>query len=268
MEDDYDLPEYTGQQKTYASNCAVVERDEDLDHASLNDSPGVEEWNERHEVRDLHDREDESTPDVDVERLQASFRPKVIREVPGMGRIYDFRNTGLLPPNGGRIHLQCWIEHIPVYPNKPGYDDFIGLAGVLRAQGLSLQTATDGVGNVALYNRYDVLCYQARGVNQCSGGTEHMHMAVGEKWSKRQLRASAWILNQVYNKHGIPVRTAELVPAGSGIARVTRTGHTSHQHEADVAGYHDRIDPGSGYDWPYVRHCFEYYRRHLHMKGA
>jgi hypothetical protein len=268
MTDDQDLPDLTEQQRSYASDCAVVDRDEDLDLASLDDEPEIEPWDDRHEQRDLHEADEAEDVQVDIERLQASFRPKVLREVPGMGRIYDFRNTGLLPPNGGRIHLQCWIEHIPVYPNKAGYDDFIGLAGVLRAQGLSLQTATDEVGNVALYNRYDVLCYQARGANQISGGTEHMHMSTGEKWNLRQLRASAWILNQVYNKHGLPVRMADLDAGPGNTVQVARTGHTSHQNEAAKAGYNDRSDPGKGYDWDYVRHCFLFYRQHLHFKGA
>jgi hypothetical protein len=192
--------------------------------------------------------------------------PRVIKQLGGAGKIYDWRGTGLLPPNGGRIKLLLGIEHIPVVPNRDGIADFIQLAEVLKVRGLSLQTATDREGNVAIYNPLDSLCYQARGSNSISYGTEHMHMAVGEPWSKKQLRASAWIWQYAERQYGIPSEKGVL---GSGNPTpVKRRGHVSHQYQAACAGFNDRSDPGDGYDWEYVDHCCWFFKEHGTFLGA
>lgn len=181
-----------------------------------------------------------------------SPRPHVVKSLRGAGSVYDWRNTGLLPPNGGRIRLLVGVEHIPVMPNVPGVGDFVSLANVLRAQGLSLQTATDREGNVALYNPLDRLCYQAKGANQLGYGTEHMHTAITEDWSRKQLRASAWIWQYAEHAYGLPMQMANITP-GHGLVGVARRGHTSHQNIANQAGFHNRTDPGNKYDWEYVK---------------
>lgn len=99
----------------------------------------------------------------------------VLKELRGAGKVFDFRGTGLLPPNGGIIQPLITVEHIPVVPNVEGADDLHQLARVLRQQGLSLHAAADREGNIALYNPLNRLCYQARGANSVSCGVEHMH---------------------------------------------------------------------------------------------
>ena len=188
-------------------------------------------------------------------------KPHVIREVPGMGKVFDFRGTGLLHGTGVKIRPQIGVMHIPVYPNKPDYQDFLGLAGVLRDRGLNLQTATDRDGNVALFTRMDEMCWQAKGANQVSWGCEHMHMTVSESWTRRQLRAAAWLTYRSWRDYGIPPQMADLEP-GRGVVRVKRRGITSHKNVADKAGFHDRIDPGPKFDWEYVFHCVKWYPRH------
>jgi hypothetical protein len=192
--------------------------------------------------------------------------PRAIKKLRGAGTIYDWRGTGLLPPNGGRIKLLLAIEHIPVVPNRPGTADFVQLADVLKAQGLSLQTSTDSDGNVALFNPLDTLCYQARGSNSFSYGTEHMHMSVGETWNKRQLRAAAWIWQYAEREYGIPPHSARV---GKGNPTpVWRKGHISHKDQAAAAGFNDRVDPGPGFDVEYVGHCVAYFKRTGHFEGA
>lgn len=191
---------------------------------------------------------------------------RIIKPLKGAGLIYDWRATGLLPPNGGLIRPLFAVEHIPVVPNVKGTADFLTLARVLRDQGLSLQTATDSEGNVAIFNDLNRLCYQARGSNQLSYGTEHMHMAIGEDWSKKQLRASAWIWQYAEREYGIPLTIAQL---GSGNPTpVIKRGHTSHQRQSVAAGYHDRSDPGGKYDWEYVRAAAIFFKRHGHFVGV
>jgi hypothetical protein len=192
---------------------------------------------------------------------------KVLKDVRGMGRIYDWRASPWTPASGGRINPIVFVQHIPVVPNMAGIADFVRLRDVLVAQGLMVQNATDRDGNIALYTPMNILCYQARGANQMSCGTEHMHMAIGETWTKRQMRASAWLVNQAKDKYGIPAGMADLEPGG-GIVRVARRGQTSHRMVSDMAGYHDRTDPGGGYDWEYVYHCVLFYRQHGHFEGA
>lgn len=187
--------------------------------------------------------------------------PRVIKSLRGAGRIYDWRGTGLLHPNGGRIRLQLMIEHIPVVPNRKGTGDFIQLANILKAQGLSLQAATDSEGHVALYTPLDRLCYQARGANQVSCGVEHMHMSTGEWWSKKQMRASAWLWQYAEHAYGVPMQNARL-RRGNGFVGVARRGHCSHMAVSRAAGYNDRSDPGPGYDWAYVLRAAKFFRVH------
>lgn len=186
--------------------------------------------------------------------------PRRIKQLPGAGAVYDYRRTGLLAPNGGIIRPLIMVEHIPVVPNRKGLGDFVQLANVLKAQGLSLQAATDSEGNVALYTDLNRLCYQARGANSVSCGVEHMHMSIGEPWSKKQLRASAWLWQYAEREYAIPMRVANL-GAGNRTVSVLSKGHTSHQRVSAAAGYHDRSDPGPGYDWEYVRKAALYFKR-------
>ena len=186
---------------------------------------------------------------------------RVLKTVPGMGTVYDWRTSPWTPANGGRITPLVFVQHIPVVPNMAGIADFVRLRDVLVPQGLMVQTATDRDGNIALYTHFDQLCYQARGANQISWGCEHMHISTSEDWTKRQFRASAWIVNQSLDKLSIPTYTAEL-RSGSGVVGVARRGQTSHQRVSAAAGYNDRSDPGRGYDWEYVRHCVRWYRDH------
>ncbi len=188
-------------------------------------------------------------------------KPRIIKELRGAGRVYDWRDTGLLPANGKRIRLHLMVEHIPVVPNQAGTGDFIQLANVLRAQNLGLQAATDREGHVALYTRLDELCWQAKGANQVSCGVEHMHMSISESWSKKQLRASAWLWQYAEHVHGIPMQTGKL-GRGPGFVKVVRRGHVSHQAVSAAAGFNDRSDPGPGYDWAYVLRAAKFYAAH------
>lgn len=186
----------------------------------------------------------------------------VLMTIPGMGTVYDWRGTHWSPPNGGTQQPIIFVQHIPVVPNMVGIADFVRLRDVLVAQGLMVQNATDKDGNVALYTHMNRLCYQARGANQMSCGTEHMHMTVGEEWSRRQLRASAWLVNQAKTKYGLPAGDATLKP-GPGVVRVAGRGQTTHEEVSNAAGYHDRIDPGKGYDREYVYKCVVVYRERI-----
>jgi hypothetical protein len=192
---------------------------------------------------------------------------KAIKNLRGAGKVYDFRGTGVLPPNGGLIHPLIMVEHIPIVPNVEGTADFHALANVLKAQGLSLQAATDREGNVALYNPLNRLCFQAKGANQVSCGVEHMHMTIAEDWSRKQLRASAWLWQFAEREFGIPLRVARIT-SGPGHIRVLRRGHTSHKRVAAAAGFYDRVDPGPGYDWEYVRKAALFFKRHGHFQGV
>lgn len=191
----------------------------------------------------------------------------VLKKVRGIGTVYDWRKSPWTPANGGRIKPLVMVQHIPVVPNMAGIADFVRLRDVLVAQGLMVQSATDRDGNIALFTPMDILCYQAKGANQQSCGIEHMHMAVGEEWTRRQLRASAWIINQAKNKYGIPAHVGALAD-GPGVVLVRERGQVSHMRVSQAAGYNDRIDPGNLYDWEYVYHCVVYYRDHGHFEGA
>ena len=190
------------------------------------------------------------------------------RPIPGAGRLYDWRGTTMLPPSGPKIKPLVMVEHIPVIRNVTGVDDFVTLARVLRAQGLSLQAATDAEGNVALYNDLACLCWQARGINASSCGVEHMHATTAEPWTKRQLRASAWLWVRAEKVHGIPLRRGELANGGPGLARVVRKGHVTHQSVSAAAGFNDRSDPGPGYDFAYVRKAALHWKKHGTFEGV
>lgn len=224
-----------------------------------------------HEERDLHDFEEGDAPArvaaVSPMGPMGAARPRVVKTLSGAGKVYDWRSTNLLPPSGGTIRPLIMVEHIPVVPNRVGTGDFLQLAGILRAQGLSLQAATDQEGNVALYTPLDRMCFQARGANQVSIGVEHMHMSVSEDWSKKQLRASAWLWQYVEREYGIPLRVAQL-GSGAGFVRVNKRGHTSHQRVSAAAGFNDRSDPGNKYDWEYVRRAAIFFKRKGHFRGV
>lgn len=204
------------------------------------------------------------------------IKPRHTKSIPGLAgaKVFDFRGTGLCPgakDSSGRfirIKPLIMVEHIPVYPDKPGFEDFLGLADVLRAQGLHLQAATDGDGNVCLYNDLNVLCYQARGANQVSSGVEHMHMRIDQLWSRKQLCASAWLWVRAFRRHGIPMAGAKIRSGSPGTIRVLRGGHTSHRRVSIAAGYNDRSDPGPRYDWPFVKHAAEFYDRRGTFRGV
>ena len=192
---------------------------------------------------------------------------RVLKSIKGMGTIYDWRTSPWTPSNGGKIPVNAFVHHIPVVPNMVGIADFIRLRDVLVAQGLMVQTATDREGNVALYTPFNQLCYQARGANSFSTGCEHMHMTTGETWLKKQLRASAWLVQLCKDKHGTPRQRAQL-GSGNGVVRVLRRGQTTHMEVSAKAGYNDRSDPGSGYDFEYVDHCVDFFDKHGHFEGA
>jgi hypothetical protein len=194
---------------------------------------------------------------------------RVLKEIRGMGKVYDWRASSWTPVNGGKIKPLVMVQHIPVVPNMVGIADFVRLRDVLVAQGLMVQGATDREGNVALFTPYDSLCFQARGANQQSCGIEHMHLTVGEAWTKHQLRAAAWHVQLANRKHGMPLGRANLA-AGPGVVRVLRRGQTTHEAVSDFAGFHDRIDPGHGFDFEYVEHCVRFFRNNDrgHFEGA
>jgi hypothetical protein len=203
---------------------------------------------------------------------------KILKTVRGMGTVYDWRDSSWTRANGGRITARLGVQHIPVIPNVDGFGDLITLVNVLLAQGLMVQQGTDAEGNVGLFVPGNILCFQARGANQVSWGTEHMHMKpVGEPWSKRQLRASAWIIQLNRRQYGTG-RGRASVGDGSGVVRVIRGGQTTHRRISECAGFHDRSDPNGDvdtaghlpahYDFEYVDHCVTFFERHGHFEGA
>lgn len=194
-------------------------------------------------------------------RVGHRIRPRHAVKIPGMGgRFYDFRNTGLLPPSGGRIRVLVAVEHIPVIRQMPGIDDAYVLANVLNGQDLSLQAWTDAHGNAGQFNYLDRLCWQARGANAISYGVEHMHLTVSEDWTERQFRAAAYIAWRGWKYQGVPLRGGWL-GSGNGYVTVRRTGHVGHKAVSDKAGYHDRQDPGPGFRWGHVYNLAEHYNR-------
>lgn len=194
-------------------------------------------------------------------------RPHKVFSVPGMGgKVYDFRGTGLCPPasvNGGSVKIKplVAVEHIPVVANRNGIDDFVALAGVLRVRGLAVQSATDSEGNVCRYTNLDDLCWQAKGANAVSCGTEHMHLTVGEAWTERQMRAAAWLAVLAFERQGVPLQNGSLI-AGPGVVKVKQRGHVGHAYVSRAAGFNDRIDPGAGFERQHMYELARFFMRH------
>lgn len=191
----------------------------------------------------------------------------VLKQLKGAGKVFDYRNTGVLPASGGVIHPLIMVEHIPVIKNVPGQADFLTLARVLKDQGLSLQAATDAEGNVALYNPLNRLCFQARGANQVSCGVEHMHFSINEDWTRKQLCAAGWLWQLAEREFGIPMRIARIA-SGNGRVGVLKKGHTSHQRVSAAAGFNDRSDPGPKFDWEFVGKAARFFKSRGHFVGV
>ncbi len=190
------------------------------------------------------------------------MKARAERTIPGMGgKVFDFRGTGLCPPNGGRIRPLLMVHHIPVVPNAKGTADFQKLGDILRGKGLAIQAATDAEGNVALFTRFDEFCFGHRGANQFACGVEHMHDTVGEPWTEKQMRAAAWCANRVWDAYGIPPRRAILRP-GHHLVGVQRRGHTSHMDVSDMAGFKDRTDPGQGFNFAHLYELTRFFHKH------
>jgi len=181
-------------------------------------------------------------------------------------RVYDYR--GMTAANGGTIWLRACVHHIPVIRQMPGRQDLDALRRVLLAQGLMVQFGTDGEGNVGLYTRAKHLCYHARGGNSVTCGIEHMHYLTSESWDRRQFCAAAWVVQFLEREHGIPLRMATVDSGGPGVARIVRTGHTSHQRISQAAGYNDRSDPGPGFDYERIFRYARYFKVRGHFIGA
>jgi hypothetical protein len=180
------------------------------------------------------------------------------------GKVFDYRGTGLCPPNGGRFRPLAFVNHIPVVEQLPGTADFEKLGRTLKAQGLSIQAATDAEGNVALFTRLDELCFGHLGANRVACGAEHMHATTAKVWTEQQMRAAAWLAHRAWRSFGIPPRRAILTP-GAGHKEgntfvldkpvgVKRRGHTSHQNVSALIGSFARTDPGPGFSF---RHLYE-----------
>lgn len=180
--------------------------------------------------------------------------------------IWDYRAE--TPANGGIIPLRACIHHIPVVRQMPGHADFDVLRRVLLDQGLMVQFSDDADGNVALYTRANRLCYQARGANSWSCGVEHMHYLTSDPWATMQMRSAGWIAQYLEREFGLPLRMADLEPAGPKLAKAVRTGHTSHEQVSKVAGYNDRSDPGPGFDYEKMFHNARFFKAHGHFVGA
>jgi N-acetylmuramoyl-L-alanine amidase len=190
--------------------------------------------------------------------------PKSVRAIPGMGgKVFDFRGTGLCPParGGQRIRPLVMVHHIPEVHQAAGTGDFIKLARILVDGGKSIQASTDGDGNVALFTRWDELCWGQRGANFLGCGVEHMHFSTGKTFSERQMRAAAWCAAQVWISFNIPPRRGILLP-GNGVVRVQRRGHTSHMNVSKKAGFNDRRDPGPNFDYAHLYDLTKFYRKH------
>lgn len=191
----------------------------------------------------------------------------ILKRIKGMGAVIDWRGSSWSKPNGGHIRARLGVQHIPVIHNINGFADLVTLNNVVGAQGLRVQHGTDKEGNVGLYCAGDRLCFQARGANQVSWGTEHMHFTVGEEWSRRQLRAAAWII-QLEKKHCGTGRGRASLHDGAGVVVITRGGQTTHERVSAAAGFHDRKDPGPGYDFEYVDRAITFFETHGHFEGA
>jgi hypothetical protein len=181
-------------------------------------------------------------------------------------KVWDYRAE--TAANGGRIDLRACVHHIPVIRNQEGRGDLDALRHVLVQQGLMVQFGTDAEGNVALYTRADRLCYHARGGNHVTTGIEHMHYLTSEDWSKKQMRAAAWIAQYLEREFGIPLRMADVEPGPGKTVRIVRKGHTSHQQISRHAGYNDRSDPGPGFDYQKMFSYARFFKERGHFVGA
>jgi hypothetical protein len=85
---------------------------------------------------------------------------------------------------------------------------------------------------------------------------------------ERQYRAAAWLTWWVHKNHGVPVQLGRLKNAGPGLARVTRRGHVTHAHVSDVAGFHDRTDPGPLFSRSHVFELAGWYEAHRSFAHA
>jgi N-acetylmuramoyl-L-alanine amidase len=217
------------------------------------------------ETRDIHEADEDleaGEPGEGEGAPRGQFTPRSERTVPGMGgKVFDFRGTGLCPPNGGRIRPLLLVHHIPVVPNMKGTVDFITLGNILRGEGLAIQASTDAEGNVALFTRFDEFCFGHRGANQLACGIEHMHKTVDEPWTEKQMRAAAWCSAQVFLSHGVAPRGGVMTP-GHHIVGVKRRGHTSHMAVSDLAGFHDRKDPGAGFNFAHLYELTRFFVKH------
>jgi hypothetical protein len=201
-------------------------------------------------------------------------QPRSVRTVPGMGgKVFDFRGTGLCPPNGDfRIRPLVFVHHIPVVENAHGLADFEKLGGILRGQRLAIQAATDAEGNVALFTRLDEFCNGHLGANHLACGAEHMHVTLDEEWTEEQMRAAAWLANRAWDSFGIPPRRAKLLP-GDGFfgpdgfvltkpVGVQRRGHTSHKNVSAKIGSGQRSDPGPKFSFKHLYELTRFFHEH------
>jgi len=228
----------------------------------------VAPFDPKNEERDLHDGEADGPDQAGEPGRSVDATVKRTLKIAGKqeSTVFDFR--GITSPNGGKIALSACVHHIPVITNVPGRADLDTLRRVLLDQGLMVQFGTDAEGNVAMYAPADRLCFHARGANSVTCGIEHMHFAVTDPWSKKQLRAAAWIVQRLENLFGLPMRLAKVEPGGANIARITQTGHTTHKQISAAAGFNDRIDPGDGFDFEYVFKAAKFFQDHGHFVGA
>ena len=238
------------------------------DEPEQGDDEPVAPFDPRNEERDLHDGSEDGpeTPGEPGRSVDARVRRTLSIAGEQTSTVFDFRHV--TSPNGGKIAVQACVHHIPVISNVPGRADLDTLRQVLLNQGLMVQFGTDSEGNIAVYTPPDRLCFHARGGNSVTCGIEHMHATVGEHWTKKQLRAAAWIAQFLERRAGLPLRMATVEPGGSGIARITRTGHTSHELISRNAGFNDRSDPGDGFDFEYVFEAANFFKEHGHFVGA
>jgi N-acetylmuramoyl-L-alanine amidase len=192
-----------------------------------------------------------------------TVQPRAVRKVPGMGgKVFNFRSTGLCPPSLSlRIRPLLMVNHIPVVAQAEGLADFQKLGNILRGKGLAIQAATDGDGNVALFTHWDDFCYGHRGANQLACGVEHMHLTTAKEFSEKQMRAAAWCAAQVWKHFGIPPRRGKLIP-GDGLVGVERRGHTSHMNVSNMAGFHDRTDPGANFSYRHLYELARFFQEH------
>jgi hypothetical protein len=200
--------------------------------------------------------------------VRVAKKLKVIKTIRKTSQLAVFDYRADTAPNGGAIALRACVHHIPVIRQMPGREDLDALRRVLLAQGLMVQFGTDAEGNIAIYTKANRLCFHARGANSTTCGIEHMHATTGEPWTPKQFMAAGWIAQYLEREFGLPLRMASVAPGGPGIAVITRTGHTGHQQISQAAGFNDRSDPGSGFDYERVFKYARFFKTHGHFVGA